>query len=71
MNFKEYDDKSHIDMSGGVYIDDNMKNLNTNAKENICFGSIYEWNKDWEGKRCFNWYEVEKYLEKLEKGVKR
>ena len=67
VNFKERDDKSHIDMSDGIYVDDNIKNLNTNAIENICFGDLYEWNEKWAGKRCYNWYELEEYIE----GVKR
>ena len=62
VNFKEYPDKSHIDMSDDIYIDDNEKNLNTNAKENICFGKIYEWNKNWNGKRIYDWIELENYL---------
>ena len=66
INFKKHNDKSHIDMSDGIFIDDNAKYLNTNAKYQICFGEIYDWNRDWTGKRCFNWYEVEKYLEELE-----
>ena len=71
INFKKHEDKSHIDMSNGIFIDDNAKYFNTNAKYQICFGDIYDWNKDWEGKRCFNWYEVEKYLEELENGVSK
>ena len=70
-NFKKHEDKSHIDMSDGIFIDDNTKYLNTNAKYQICFGDIYNWNENWEGKRCFNWYEIEKYLEELEKGVSK
>lgn len=62
VNFKEYDDKSHIDMSDGIYVDDNEKNLNTNAIENICFGDVYEWNQNWEGRRIYNWIELENYL---------
>ena len=65
-NFKKHNDKSHIDMSDGIFIDDNAKYLNTNAKYQICFGDIYEWNENWEGKRCFNWHEVEKCLGELE-----
>ena len=65
VNFKEHDDKSHIDVSDGIYVDDNMKNLNTNAIENICFGDLYEWNKCWNGKRCFNWTDLEKYIEEV------
>lgn len=60
-----YVDKSHIDMSDGVFIDDNPEYLNTNAKVNICFGDVYEWNKDWKGKRCYNWIEVENFLEEV------
>ena len=71
INFKKHEDKSHIDMSNGIFIDDNAKYFNTNAKYQICFGDIYDWNEDWEGKRCFNWYEVEKYLEELENGVSK
>lgn len=34
VNLKEHSDKSHIDMSDGLFIDDNAKNLVTsNAKE--------------------------------------
>lgn len=65
VNFKEYDDKAHIDMSDGVYVDDNQKNLNTNAIENICFGDLYEWNNNWNGKRIYNWTDLEKYLEEV------
>jgi 5'(3')-deoxyribonucleotidase len=63
VNFEEYSDKSHIDMSDGIFIDDSMNNLVTsNAKHKICFGDIYDWNKNWDGKRCFNWYELEAHI---------
>lgn len=66
VSFKEHLDKSHIDMSDGIFIDDSVKNLETsNAIENICFGDLYEWNKCWNGKRCFNWTELEKYIEEV------
>ena len=62
-NYTDYDNKSHINMQGGILIDDNSNNLETsNADITICYGDIYSWNEDWEGKRCWNWYEVEKYL---------
>lgn len=52
------ENKSHIDMSGGILIDDELKNLeNSSAALNICFGD-YEWNKDWYGYRANNWEEV-------------
>lgn len=57
------DNKKSIDMSDGIIIDDMANNLLTsNAKDKICFGDIYDWNKDWNSKRCFNWNEVIKYL---------
>lgn len=63
VNWNEYKDKSHIDMSDGVFIDDSAKNLITsNAEECICFGDKYEWNEKWNGKRISNWYDMEKYL---------
>ena len=64
VNLKEYKDKSHIDMSDGIFIDDSSHNLITsNAKIKICFGDEYEWNKDWNGIRCFNWTDVQNYLD--------
>ncbi len=63
INLEEYKDKSHIDMSDGILIDDEIRYLNTsNAMEKICFGSIYDWNHDWSGTRCWNWFEVYKYI---------
>lgn len=62
-NLKEYEDKSHIDMSGGILIDDNSKNLITcNADEKILYGDTYPWNEDWNGNRSYNWTEVEHIL---------
>ena len=62
VNFNEYDNKEHIDMSDGYYFDDNVKKLHTNAIENICFGDIYSWNDNWKNKRCHNWYDIERFL---------
>lgn len=48
--------KSHIDMSGSLFIDDSAHNLETsNAEIKICFGEIYPWNKNWDGKHYWNW----------------
>lgn len=56
VNLKEYKDKSHIDMSDGLFIDDSAHNLETsNADTKICFGEIYPWNKEYNGKHCWNW----------------
>lgn len=63
VNWKTHSNKSHIDMSDGVFLDDSAKNLITsNAKETICFGDIYSWNDWWEGKRLNNWIDVHEYL---------
>ena len=67
VNLKEYKDKSHIDMSDGIFLDDSMDNLITsNALINICFGDEYNWNKKWTGHRCKNWTDVKYFL--LHKG---
>ena len=62
----QYKNKSHIDMSDGILIDDEKRYLDSsNAKTKICFGDTYNWNKEWEGVRCYNWYDVKRYMEKL------
>ena len=61
VDMKYYSDKSHIDMSGKGFIDDSAKNLETsNAMLKICFGDIYNWNKDWKGLRCASWYDFKR-----------
>lgn len=63
VNLKMYSDKSHIDMSDGIFIDDSSHNItSSNAKHKICFGEVYDWNKYNDEKRCLNWYELEKYI---------
>ena len=69
VNLKEHEDKSHIFMSDGIFIDDSSKNLITsNALVNICFGDKYSWNEDWTGFRCNNWNDIKKFL-KGDEGV--
>lgn len=69
VNMKEYNDKSHIDMSDGILIDDKSSNLYTsNAKEKILFGDEYSWNEDWTGIRLYNWIEIENYSLKEGRG---
>lgn len=54
-----YKDKSHIDMSGAIFIDDVAENLETsNAEKKICFGKKYPWNESWTGLRCKTWDDV-------------
>ena len=56
-------DKSIINMSGGIFIDDVKSNLDSsNASYKCCFGKIYKWNENWQGNRCFTWFEVEDML---------
>lgn len=65
----QYKDKSHIDMSDGILIDDEKRYLDSsNAKIKVCFGDEYEWNEEWSGTRCYNWYDIKRYIEKLEGG---
>lgn len=62
-DFNEVSDKSHVDMSGGILIDDSSINLETsNVDLKILYGDIYQWNKNWKGIRKFNWTEVEDFL---------
>lgn len=57
VNLKEHSDKSCVNMSNGIFIDDKAENLETsNADVKICFGDSYEWNDDFEidGDKNFN-----------------
>ncbi len=59
-------DKSLPDMSGGIIIDDNIKNLDTsNAKIKILFGKEYAFNKDTNDKyiKAQNWAQLMQILE--------
>lgn len=63
VNVKNYNNKSHIDMTDGVFIDDSIKNLfSSNASHKICFGDRYPWNEIWSGIRCLNWTDVSRLL---------
>lgn len=56
-------DKSIIDMSGGIIIDDHEDNLfSSNAEIKICFGEVKEWNKNWKGLRALNWNGIKNLL---------
>ena len=69
VDFHDYDDKSHVDMSDGIFVEDTYDNLVTsNAKYKIIFGEQYPWNANNEvcmatglGEsytRCLNWMEL-------------
>ena len=67
VSFGEHVDKSDVDMSDGIIIDDSVSNLiNSNAAKKVCFGDEYSWNKNWTGVRCNNWYDLENYLHEEE-----
>lgn len=57
--------KALVDMSDGYFFDDRLVNLqNNNAYKSICFGDYYSWNECWQGERCANWCDVERFLKK-------
>ncbi|MFA9398910.1 MAG: hypothetical protein ACERKV_11700 [Clostridiaceae bacterium] len=56
-------DKSVINMKDAIFLDDHPENLKgSNAEIKIRFGREFDWNKDWDGESCFNWYQVRKRL---------
>ena len=59
VNLKKYMDKSCVDMSNGIHIDDSTTMLkSSNAKIKYVFGDICSYNQDWNSGRLHNWYEV-------------
>lgn len=67
VNLNEYSDKSNVDMSGCIFVDDKVSNLDScNAKHKIIFGKEYSWNRDTHGyTRCENWYNLYKEIIRL------
>lgn len=56
-------DKSIIDMSKSIFIDDVASNLeSSNASLKICIGKQYDWNKHFKGLRCLDWKSVGEIL---------
>lgn len=67
VNLKEHEDKSCVDMSDGIFVDDSTKNLVTsNAKYKIVFGEYYPWNAGNETTyfypRAIDWMELYKKI---------
>lgn len=62
-------DKSCVDMSDGIFIDDVYKNLVTsNALIKICFGNVYKWNVQYltnnkNAFRAYSWKEVKNIID--------
>lgn len=67
VNLKQSNDKSSVDMSNGIFVDDKVANLiSSNAKEKIIFGEEYPWNtKDNGYKRYKTWIKLYKYLRNI------
>ena len=58
-------DKSSVDMSGGIMIDDNQKNLwSCNADYKILFENVprADWNDEWNGFYGKNWDEIDELV---------
>lgn len=52
-------DKSIVDMSGGIFIDDHESNLlSSNADRKILFGKRYTWNENWKGEHANTWDDI-------------
>ena len=69
VNMKEYPDKSHLDMSDAIFLDDSGENLRTsNAAIKVCFGENLPWNENYDGDRCYSWLDFEEFINDLEKG---
>lgn len=65
-NYKDSFNKSIIDMSNSIIVDDVEDNLySSNAKYKINFGDIHSWNCNWNGVRCTTWDDVKDYLESM------
>lgn len=60
-------DKSCVDMSGSIFVDDMVSNLDSsNAKHKIIFGKTYPWNEDEHGyTRCKDWIDLGREIIKL------
>lgn len=69
INLKEHSDKKCVDMSGCIFIDDKVSNLDSsNAKHKIIFGKKYPWNEEENGyTRCENWVDLYKEIIRLTK----
>lgn len=74
VNFKDHADKSHVDMSGSIFVDDSYKNLLTStASHKIVFGEVFPWNEENESAtgeykyvRCKNWIELYQEISRIQ-----
>lgn len=60
VNWETHNDKSHVDMSNSIFVDDSIRNLETSsAKYKILYGEYMDWNNtNIEFIRCKNWLDL-------------
>lgn len=60
VDWKTHNDKSHVDMSNSIFVDDSIRNLETSsAKYKILYGEYMDWNNtNIEFIRCKNWLDL-------------
>nr|WP_207723913.1 hypothetical protein [Mediterraneibacter hominis] len=63
VDLDKHKDKSCVDMTDGIFIDDCANNLKTsNATYKFVFGEEYPWNKEYGYIRCISWIDLYKEL---------
>lgn len=73
VDLEKHVDKSCVDMSNGIFIDDSLINIaSSNAPYKILFGKDYPWNIDDNEKkdyfRCYDWDETLNVINNIENG---
>lgn len=60
VNWETHNDKSHVDMSNSIFVDDSIRNLETSsAKYKILYGEYMDWNEtNLDFIRCKNWLDL-------------
>lgn len=73
VDLEKHVDKSCVDMSNGIFIDDSLTNIvSSNAPYKILFGKEYPWNVDSNPEkdyfRCYDWDETLSVINDIENG---
>lgn len=60
VDWETHNDKSHVDMSNSIFVDDSITNLKTsNAKYKLLYGEYMDWNEtNIDFIRCKNWLDL-------------
>jgi 5'(3')-deoxyribonucleotidase len=60
VDWETHNDKSHVNMSNSIFVDDSIRNLETSsAKYKILYGEYMDWNNtNIEFIRCKNWLDL-------------